>query len=217
MPINDTLQLSVSGFVTGQRHVHTLHFRLTDAGGSDLAVAQDYETNILPAYKGIFKTFDLPAQQIAVRQICGTVPLRAAAEVTPASSAGTRTSGNFTQAQPSWLASQWSVRTALGGRSRRGRNYFGGLDEWDTDGNNLVTNPADTANAYARVVAYRDALFARYGVGGTQQGSILLVVHSHKLSLVPNQQCQNSSTPVTGIIVRQAIASMKSRKPGSGS
>jgi hypothetical protein len=216
MALNDTVQLSVKGRVSGQTHVHTLHFRHTIAGTTDQLLAEDFNVNLMAAYKGIFKTTDDPAQLISVQQVCGTVPLRAGVEVTPTLAAGTRTSPNFTQPMPSWLAAQWSVRTALAGRSRRGRNYFGGLDEFDSNLNDLNINPVDTASSYARVVAYRDALLARYGVGGVQAGAWALVVHSHKLSLVVGQQCQNSSTIVTGIIVRTAVASMKSRKPGSG-
>jgi hypothetical protein len=207
----------MKGIVSGQVHVHTLNFRLMNAGINEQLLAEDWNTNLGAIYRDIFVAVDSPLQLVTAAHICGSVPLRASAEVTPGASVGTRPNGGAFQKQPSWLAAQWSVRTALSGRSRRGRNYFGGIHEGDTIGNDLVINGANQDTVWEKLVAYRAALLARYGDGGAQAPAARLVVHSHKLSLVSGQQCQDSSTLVTGIILRAPVATMKSRKPGSGS
>jgi hypothetical protein len=111
---------------------------------------------------------------------------------------------------PSWLAAVSSTRTALAGKSRRGRYFVGGL--WETD-----QNAGDLAAAYSSVqAAYNTALLGAFGPTGTDPGGYTLVVHSATLAAVPGTQCQDSSTPITGILSRLQLGSMKSRKIGSG-
>jgi hypothetical protein len=217
MAANDTVQLSIKGTVSGQMHVHTLHFRLMNAGINEQLLAEDWNTNLGAIYRDIFVAVDNPLQLVTGAHVCGSVPLRASAEVTPGASVGTRPNGGNFQKQPSWLASQWSVRTALSGRSRRGRNYFGGIHEGDTIGNDLVVNGTNQDTVFEKLTAYRAALLGRYGDAGAQALAARLVVHSAKLAAVAGTQCQDSSTLVNGIIIRTPVASMKSRKPGSGS
>lgn len=213
MASNDTIQLAVQGTVGSQRHVHTLHFRLVQPTLIEDALAADYRDNVLTAYRAIFSSTDTPAELIVARQVCGTVPLRAPAEVTPASAAGTRNTAGMDRL-PSYVAAVVSERTASAGRSRRGRFFIGGLVEFDADFNTLRTGGADV-NAGNAIIAYVAAL-ARYLSGGAQQANYRLVVHSRKLASVPGTQCQDSSTFTTGYIVRTALGSMRSRKAGHG-
>ena len=104
------------------------------------------------------------------------------------------------------------MRTASAGKSRRGRFYIGGLWENDVSGNSVVVGAVDHGDA---LDAYIVAL-ARYVASGASTALYRLVVHSHKLSLVPGTQCQDSSTPVTGFIRRVTVGTMRSRMPGHG-
>lgn len=213
MSVNDTVQLAVKGIVGGQTHIHTLHFRYIDVLSTDSDLVADFQANALAEFRQCFSTADLPAQLITASQVCGGIPLRAPAEATPAAPAGTRDSSAIGDRLPSWLATITSERTALAGRSRRGRFYMGGMWEADTDGNNL-TDGTNRAKNY--VTLYAAKLMARYVTDGAGKSPrYTLAIHSRVLAL-PGVNCQDSSTLVNGLIVRTAVASMKSRKPGSG-
>lgn len=209
MAINDTAQLAVIGTVLGQQHVHTLHFRHEQVGQSEADIINEWQAGCRTTYRTMFDNTDSPCQLYSARQVCGAVPLRAPAEEAEVAPNIVGASDFTSDAAPSWLAAVGSERTALAGRRRRGRFFIGGLYESEISGNNLV------ANHLARLQAYIDALMATFGESGT---SVLfrLVVHSPTLAAIPGTECQNSSTPVTAIIARSAIGSMKSRKPGRG-
>lgn len=208
MAINDTTQLAVKGVVAGQDHVHTLHFRhLALPPNPEQALIDAWQAGCRTAYRACFVTFDNPVLTITARQVCGTVPLRAPVEETEVvgNQPGTRTPSGDRLAP--WLASVTSERSALAGRSRRGRYYLGGLIEAD-----IVM--ADLQSAYlALVQAYANTLDTIF-MDGTDP-NFALVVHSSKLAL-QGLQCQDSSTLVNGLIVRGQLATMKSRKAGSG-
>jgi hypothetical protein len=209
MAINDTTQLAVRGIVAGQDHVHTLHFRhMALPPDSEQALIDEWQAGCRTAYRAAFITFDSPVITLTARQVCGTVPLRAPVEETEAvgNQPGTRTPSGDRLAP--WLASVTSERTALAGRSRRGRYYLGGLIEAD-----IVM--ADLQSAYLTLVqAYATALLTVFGPAGTS-ANFKLAVHSSKLA-AQGLQCQDSSTLVNGLIVRSPLATMKSRKAGSG-
>jgi hypothetical protein len=209
MTINDTLQLSVQGVVSGQTHVHTLHFRDEDIGDLDSQIIDEWQAGCRTSYRQLFNNTDLPCQLYTVRQVCGAVPLRAPveeSEVAP-NIAGSGAKGGGASAP--WLAAVVSERTALAGRSRRGRFFIGGLWEDYKVGANI------SAAEKGFLQDYVDDLISVFGASGSS-GSFRLVVHSPTLADVPGTQCQDSSTPVTGMIVRDPYGTMKSRKAGSG-
>lgn len=209
MAANDTVQLTVQGVVKNQMHLHTLHFRLTDATYTDGGLIDAWQAGCRTAYRALFVTFDQPVQLLTARQVCGTQPLRAAAqevEVT-GSILGTRTLTG--QGCAPWLASLVSVRTALAGKSRRGRFFLGGLLEDDLDGALLGTTYLNLLQTYLNALAT-----TFIGTAASASGAIL-VIHSPKLAQ-PGVQCQDSSTPVTGLLKRDQLTTMKSRRAGSG-
>lgn len=218
MAINDTMALAVKGVVGGQDHVHTLHFRVKTALPTEADLIAAWEANCGATYRSLFIANDSPVQLISAAHVCGTLPLRATAELAPASPVGTRIAGTGvagSERAPSWLAQVVSVRTASAGRSRRGRFYVGGLLEYDINGNDLSINVNTSPPRWAAIADYIANLMTAF-VTLPSPTDFTLVVHSHKLAAVPGTQCQDSSTPVTGMIRRLAIGSMKSRKPGSG-
>lgn len=212
MPLNDTAQLSVIGTVHGQQHIHTLHFRNQDGTATTQGLIDGWQANARTAYRALFHTADSPCELYRAQVVCGSLPLPAASEEAEAAPniVGSGTKG-ATERAPAWLAALVSVRTASAGKSYRGRFFIGGIYEGDFVADNL------TAATIAGMTAYTNALIAAYVTPTTGTNGWRWVVHSRKLSAVPGSQCQNTSSLVTGVLVRAAVASMKSRKPGRGS
>ena len=209
MAVNDTVLLQVQGIVHGQQHIHTLHFRFQELTATEQGLIDAWQASCRTSYRTIFHTTDNPVQILRASQVCGSLPLRAPAEEAEIVGNQPGTSADTGEPTPSWLSEVVSVRTALAGRSRRGRFYVGGLREGWINGNNVE------AVRRARTQAYADALLATFGTTGTAT-AYKLAVHSRKLADVPGTQCQDSSALVTGLLVRTPIGSTRSRKPGSG-
>jgi hypothetical protein len=91
--------------------------------------------------------------------------------------------------------------TATGGRSARGRSYFGPLGEGSTTAGRLV----DTA--YNALQAAADAVVAAYGVGGTETADFTIGVWSRKLS---------TFYPITAAAARRIAYTQRRRIPGVG-
>lgn len=209
MSINDTILLAVNGTVMGQKHVHTLHFRCMKTDPVEQQLIDRWQATSRTTYRALFDDVDKPIELYRAQQVCGDIPLRAAAEegeVAPNILGSSAFGGDD---GPSWLAAVVSERTAFAGPSRRGRFYIGGLHEQHIAGNDLVSAHI------TRLTAYCTALLGEFGPAATLP-DFRLVVHSHKLASVPGTECENSSTLVTALMVRAAVGSMKSRKPGSG-
>jgi hypothetical protein len=113
---------------------------------------------------------------------------------------------------PSYCAGVLSVRTGFGGGSHRGRLYFAGVSEDDSQQSELG------ASAFARLQAIGDALLA--GFGGTASGDDFAYgVYSKKLGLVPNAPPLEGShytlagfTKATQTIARHALGTQKHRQ-----
>jgi hypothetical protein len=91
--------------------------------------------------------------------------------------------------------------TATGGRSGRGRTYFGPIPE-DRMVNGVL---ATVSQAYIQEGA--DALVAAYGVGGSESGDFVFGVWSRKLGLF---------YPITAAAARANVYSMRTRSVGRG-
>lgn len=222
---NGIYSLAVIGTVSGQRHIHTLHFRST-VGGTGLTdteaefmahIVTEWQTTPQAAYRAIFGGADSPILSFAVRKVCGDTPLPAGYDVAqPAGSqAGTGIAGDFNgDKQPAWLANVVTERTNFSGRSYRGRFYLGGLYETMTAGDSLTTGRVTTTQNYC------DALLAKFVTPGEVTVHAKLFTWSYKLAHPkpgdPTYSCQNQGGDVTSFQVRTAVATMKSRKAGSG-
>ena len=210
MTVGDVVQLRVQGTVQGQMHLHTLHFQYVGAGATEQGLIDNWQGATRTAYRGCFSTTDLPVQLLTATQVCGTLPLRQATEEAELTANQAGTISQSTDPAPSWLAVVFSLRTGLQGASRRGRFYMGGLYEGAIGGNNLNTASLPTWQAYAT------QLLAGFGAGGSY-ADYRLTVWSKTLRDIPGSTCASSNNLVTGILLRQPLGSMKSRKPGSGS
>ena len=218
---NGVYKFAVIGTCNGQQHIHTLHFRSTLAGNAVGMNEADYMQDLLTtwqtacrtAYRGIFDTTNTPVQQYQVRKVCGSVPLPAGLDAAEAggNQAGTQNPGvgGGDQSAP-WLANVVTERTALAGRSYRGRFYLGGMYEGDFAGAVVGNRRLPPTQAYV------DTLVATFVTPLETAANAKAFVFSRTLSLVPGTQCQNAGADVRSYQVRDTLATMKSRKAGSG-
>jgi len=224
--VNGIYRLVVQGTCAGQMHIHSLHFRSTvDPDGLAQSEA-DYQQGLIDSwqsvarttYRAIFYTGDSPCQLYRVRKVCGSVPLPAGpdeAEVV-GSILGTTPPGSDICAP--WLANNVTWRTGFGGKSYRGRSYFGGLQESD------LTQALVGGTRLTRTTAYLDALVTAYVTPADADTPYRLFVFSPTLANgkpdadppVAPVSCQNAGGDVTRYQVRDQLASMKSRKAGHG-
>jgi hypothetical protein len=210
MAVNDTVQLSVVGSLGGTQHIHTLHFRFQELTSSDQGLIDAWRNTCRLDYRNLFLNSQAAVLRLVARQVCGTVPLRAPVETTEAAPNVLGTRAEASELLPPWLASTITWRTALAGKSYRGRSFLGGMAEVDQNQGAVV------AGHIARVQAYINMMLASFGTNGTQTG-YKFVVHSHKLASGPSVPCQNSSTLVISGTPGTQVASMRSRRAGSGS
>lgn len=209
MGISDCTQLTVRGVVAGQTHIHTLHFWHKQISLSDQGVIDEWQAGARLAYRNLFSSSDQPCQLYIARRVCGSLPLPAPVEEAEVAPNIVGTSGVTGERVPSWLAVVHSERTALAGRSRRGRFYIGGLWEAWVVGNDLDSAVLTTHRTYD------STLLSLFGPAGTS-ANFQLVVYSAKLASVPGTPCSSSSTAVGSILTNAPLGSMKSRKPGRG-
>lgn len=206
--LNETYLLVVRGNMFGAMHIHTLHFREGASALGEAGLLTAWQGAPMTAYRGCFHNSSTPTLSLKVQKVCGTAPLPAAVEVIPTTpnQLGTRTTVG--DGMPTYVACVVSEKTALAGRTRQGRFFLGGLFEADNSYNTL-------APAYITIVqAYVDALKAAFV---TPAGpDFRLVVHSRELASQPGTQCQDSSTPVTNLVINTSPTTMRSRKAGHG-
>lgn len=221
-PANGVYSLAVAGTVTGQLHIHTLHFRSTLAGNSvalsETAWMQNlidsWKTTPAAAYRAIFGAADLPVQLFRVRKVCGSTPLPAGLDQAQSagSDVGTGVAGEFNgdKCAP-WLASVTTERTGFAGRRYRGRFYLGGLYE------PMVAVAQISADRQSRTQSYVNALAAAYITPLETVTNFKLFNYSRTIALLnPATPCQDTGADVISHQVRDQLATMKSRKAGSG-
>jgi hypothetical protein len=208
-----------------------LHFIVPPAvfGGNMQGLVDDWNATCRTPYRGLFLAVDTPVQLVTARQVCGSIPLDATVEDAGGLQVGARAiPGGQTERLPSWLAQVVSVRSALAGRSRRGRFFVGGLLEQDVSGNDLVASSDPLENRRDGLMpAYLSALAAAFiGAGGTS--AYIAYIFSNTLAdgkpagpggvppAVAPVSCELAGAQVTTFLKRLPVGSMKSRRPGSG-
>jgi hypothetical protein len=122
--------------------------------------------------------------------------------------------GGLPAALPSFCSALISIRTALGGKSHRGRMYLAGLPE-----NQTVNSALDTAQPFwAALLAFAVCLATKFIQGDLPAiNTFQFMVYSRKLggSTFPYQNA--GFTPVSQFVAVQQIATTRSRKVGRGS
>jgi len=145
--------------------------------------------------------------RITAQRICGSLPLPARTELS-VGQPGTRNVSVQGDPLAPWLSLAVNESTGLAGRSRHGRFFMSGGYEGDVTGESLVVNVNQWNNL---VLAYIAALNGAF-VTGTPPLDWVLVVHSKKLAAQPGTQCNQSSTPVTGLSLVARLTTQRSRR-----
>lgn len=207
--VNDLFQVRVKGFLEGQETNNVLHFKcLAPSGdvevGLILVLIQCFVTHLLPAWSDKW-TLDT------------VVWKKVSPELSPEFvSAGTTgvTGAIATDALPSFVAALVSIRTAQGGRSKRGRMFLAGIPEAGTIGSNFVL----TGPQWLAIVAFVNCLVDKF-IDNAELGSdrFALGVYSRKLGGATFPYGAVGFTPAVSLNAVSAVATMRSRKVGRGS
>lgn len=216
--VNGIYRLAVIGTVLGQQHIHTLHFRSTAAGNAvamdeatyQQGIIDDWQAAARTQYRGMFYSIANPCESYQVRKVCGSLPLPAGVDEAEAGGSTAGGLGASTAPGPPWLANNVTWRTALAGRSFRGRSFFGGLDEQDFAGAVIQANRLNPTNTYCT------ALITAFVTPLETAVNQKLFVFSLKRSGMVGVACQDAGSDVKSFQARTALASMKSRKAGHG-
>jgi hypothetical protein len=220
---NGIYKLAVIGTVAGQQHVHTMHFRSTIDPDSLVMTEEQYfdallsawQTNARTQYRAIFTTDHSPVQTYQLRKVCGSLPLPAGLDASEsAPNQGGTTNGAAVgagEAAAPWLANVVTERTALAGRRYRGRFVLGGLYEGFISGATVLPLRLTPTGAYTT------ALTAAFVTPADVDTPFRAFVYSRTQALeFPTAPCQTAGADVRTYQVRDVLATMKSRKAGSG-
>lgn len=112
-------------------------------------------------------------------------------------------------AMPAANAVVVALKTGLGGRRNRGRKYIAGYKADDTENSRLI----DTALAATQ--ADWDTINTFFQVGNSLSNLTWGVVH-RSLAGAPVPLTADSYVPITSVVVRPVIGTMRSRLPGHG-
>jgi len=216
--VNGIYRLAVIGTVNGQQHVHTLHFKSTANTTALSATEPDYQQSLIDAYQSscrdpyrqLFHPSSSPCQTYQVRKVCGSLPLPAGVDEGETAGNSTGTGAPIGDMMAPWLAQVVTLRTGFIGRRYRGRNFIGGLFEQDVVGATIQTGRMSNAGTYYT------ALVTAFAPTSESTTAYRWFVFSRTLSLEAGTACQDAGANVQSYTVRDQMASMKSRKLGSG-
>lgn len=208
-PWSAGVKLRIIGKVQGQDCINVMHFAtntvINDAPTQDAlilalltAMLQCCTEQLLPAVSSDYQLLGVDATPIHPQK--GDATFRDA----PANSVGQRSASSV-----SFVASLMEVRTGLGGRSRRGRNFLPPAGEADTANSLLSVGAINDLTDFVLCVAGKFI-----GQGATEDWR--LGVFSKKLAGAAPGDFNAGFTEATQIIVKQQAAKMSSRKIGSG-
>jgi len=207
--IGDVYQVRVRGHIEGQETNNVLHFE-------NLNTDSDVELHLILVLASCFITHLIPVlasswslQDIVWKKIYPTLGVENITVPT-----GTLVGGNSGDALPSFVSSVVSIRTAEGGRSKRGRMYIAGTPESASIGSHL-----DTSNAFwTAFVAFIACIASNFIVPDpTGTDAWNLMVYSRKISgshfPLPNV---TGLTQVNSLKPVQQLGTTRSRKVGRG-
>lgn len=207
--VGDMFQVRVKGFQEGQETNNVLHF-VCSAASSDVdlhliqVLIQCFITHLLPAWSAHW-TLDT------------VVWKRVSPTLSPefVSSATTGVSGALvTDSLPTFNAALVSIRTAQGGRSKRGRMFLAGIPESAT-----LKSQFDLAGLpWAAILAFVACLVDKF-IDNAELGSdrFTMGVYSRKLGGAAFPYGAAGFTPAVSLNAVSLVATMRSRKVGRGS
>lgn len=206
--VNDLFQVRVKGFQEGQETNNVLHFLCTTA-------SSDVELHLIKVLIECFVTHLLPAwshnwtlDTVVWKRVSPTLsPDFVTVPDTAALGALT------TDSLPTFNAALCSIRTAQGGRSKRGRMFLAGIPESATIGSRF-----DLTNAtWLAIVAFLACVATKFidnePVGSDQ---FKLGIYSRKIGGSTFPYNLTGFTPAISIDSVALVATMRSRKVGHG-
>jgi hypothetical protein len=207
--VNDIYQVRIVGRMEGQETNNVLHFVCAGADPDVLAhlilvLAQCFIDNLLPVLSSSWALEKLVWKRVGptLGPEIISVPVGAGAGAGPAA------------ALPSYCSVVFSIRTALGGKSHRGRMYLPGIPEAVTTNSQL--NTADPF--WAALVAFGLCVISEFVVGDPPGAPAWqIVVYSRKLGGANFPYTIAGATAVREFVPVQLLGTTRSRKVGRGS
>lgn len=207
--VNDMFQVRVKGFQEGQETNNVLHFLCT-AASSDvelhliLVLIECFVTHLLPAWSNQW-TLDT----VVWKRVSPTL----SPEFVSAATTG-QVGALTTDSLPTFNAALISIRTAQGGRSKRGRMFLAGIPESAT----LKSSFDLTGPTWAAILAFAACLADKF-VDNGELGSdrFNLGIYSRKLGGSTFPYTLSAFTPALALRAVSLVATMRSRKVGRGS
>lgn len=127
---------------------------------------------------------------------------------------GAGAGGGSASALPSFCSAVLSIRTAQGGRSKRGRQYIAGIPEEAT----LNSTIDSTSDLWEGLVAYALCLITGFSIGDPPVANTWqFVLYSRKIGGATFPYGNSGFTPVTDMFPVSQIGTTRSRKVGRGS
>ncbi len=207
--IGDVYQVRVRGHIEGQETNNVWHFA-SASGDTDvevhliLVLAACFVTHLIPQLASAWALQDIVWKKI--------YPVLGTENITIPT--GTLVGGVSTDALPSYCSAVVSIRTAQGGRSRRGRAYIAGVPEAATIGSRLNTGGA----FWTAFLAFLNCVATNFIVGDPPGSNAWqFMVYSRKLSGAHFPLTTTTGlTAMTSMKPVQDMGTTRSRKLGRG-
>jgi hypothetical protein len=208
--IGDVYQLVMKARYNGQEHSNVNHFsamaNIADVETTLVAVmVQCFIDNILPSLATDFQLIETRWKKVAPALGPENIYTPAGAPIPGAGGAGL----------PSFSSVVVSIRTLLGGRTKRGRMYLGGIPEAGTDGSSIdgTTGFAGALANWLGCIAQN--FIAPGGLPGSNQWQMQVYSRKEGGSHLPYGV--NGFTPVNHLVLNTLLGTTRSRKVGRGS
>lgn len=206
----DLWQVTVEGELEGQFTANVWHFRT-------VSPTADVELQLIAVFLACFVQHLLPvltnqftlkgARWKQVGPVLGneffTLPV------------GGGAGGGDTNALPSYCSALFSIRTALGGKTHRGRKYIAGIPEDQTNGSVIFGEPDAL---WAGLLAFAACVIAAFVPGDPPPATNAFVVgvYSRKNGGEAFPYQAAGFTPAVSITPDRQLATTRSRKVGHG-
>jgi hypothetical protein len=207
MPVGDVVRLRMVGRLHGHVWMSGVHFRYKTSSATAAGLASHWQTNMMPTV--------LPAcaGDVQFSDVFVEARFPAVAE-THQAAYGPGTVGQLVgEAPPGQLATAIDLRTGRKGGRYRGRQMmpFGNLTQ--------IADGRWTGGSLTAIDAYAGSLFDNYGSGGASADYELVVFSPEKIAnLGPDEKPRpgNIVTPVTSVLMRDVVRTLRRRAIGQG-
>lgn len=207
--VNDLFQVRVKAFLHGQEVNNVLHFKAITADG-------DVELHLIQVLIECFMTHLIPGLSSAItldtivwKRVSPTLGPDFITTFPPLA-AGTLIGDSL----PSFCAALLSIRTAQGGRSKRGRMFLAGLPETASTQSNIGTGTPTWAAILAFAACLVDKFIDNPELG---TGRYALGIYSRLIGGSAFPYGAGGFTPAVSVNAVNLVATMRSRKVGRGS